>query len=67
MTKCNKMFFFCDNLLINRPQAVSAPTHRRLSSDFALTPKNLHTFVAAQVGLIPGAQTWRKSKQNSSK
>lgn len=62
MTKCNKMFFFCDNLLINRLRAVSAPTPRRLTSDFALTQKKLHTFVAAQRGFDPRGSDMEKKQ-----
>ena len=34
---------------------LSPPNPRPLPSDFGLTQKNLHTFVPANVGLIPGA------------
>lgn len=38
------MFFFAFTLLIRPPLTPSTPPHRRHPSDFAPTPKNLHTF-----------------------
>lgn len=56
LTKCNKMFFFGFILLKTRPRKVTTLHPRPLPSDFALTPKKLHTFAPPQVGLIPGVQ-----------